>query len=239
MEEAVTTAPEAEGKVNTVASVPAKVKELLAVKVLPPPIVRVPVEEVMVKPFIEVAVAAPMLGVVKVGELAKTIAPVPVVALPKTVTVPEVLKVATTPSMPAKVRVLLTVKVSPEPIVKVPVVEVIVKPLYVLLVSAWLASRVATVPEATGKVKTVLSIPEKVSEELAVRVLPPPIVRVPVEEVMVRPFKEVTDGVVVTVRVTFPVKAPPPVKLAPAMTCVELETLLLNIVQSAEERNPD
>jgi len=129
VEEAVTTVPEAEGKVNTVASVPAKVKELLAVRVLPPPIVRVPVEEVMVRPFIEVAVAAPILGVVKVGELAKTIAPVPVVALPKTVTVPEVLKVATTPSVPAKVKVLLAVKVLPEAIVRVPVVVAMVSPL--------------------------------------------------------------------------------------------------------------
>jgi len=208
VEEAVTTAPEAEGKVNTVASVPAKVKELLAVRVFPPPIVRVPVEEVMVRPFIEVAVAAPILGVVKVGELAKTIAPVPVVLLPKTVTVPEAAgKVKTVLSVPINISVLLAVKVLPEPIVRVPVVVAMVKPFIELAVAAPMLGvvkvgevaktiapvpvvalpKTVTVPEAL-KVATTPSVPAKVRVLLAVKVLPVPMVKVLDEALMVSPL---------------------------------------------------
>ena len=48
----------------------------------------------------------------------------------------------------------------------------------------------------------------------------------------------VNEGVEVTLSVTFPVKAPPPVKLVPAITWVEEETLLLKIVQSAADKKP-
>ncbi len=71
-------APVAAGKVQVSESVPASVKLLLAVKVFPLAIVRVPVEEVMVKPLIEVAVATPNTGVTSVGELERTTDPVPV-----------------------------------------------------------------------------------------------------------------------------------------------------------------
>jgi hypothetical protein len=59
-------------------SVPVKVKVLLAVRVLPAAMVNVPVLEVRVKPLIEVASAAPKVGVTSVGEVAKTRTPVPV-----------------------------------------------------------------------------------------------------------------------------------------------------------------
>ena len=62
------------GKVMVVPSVPAKVRELLAVKVLPSAIVRVePVAGVvMVTLFKVVAVALPKVGLTRVGELEKT-----------------------------------------------------------------------------------------------------------------------------------------------------------------------
>jgi len=47
---------------------------------------------------------------------------------------------------------------------------------------------VTIVPEADGKVKTVLSVPVNVKVELAVKVLPVPIVRVPVVVAMVKPL---------------------------------------------------
>jgi len=90
-----------------------------------------------------------------------------------------------------------------------------------------------------------IKLPTTHSVELAIRSCPwvegavlIPVPPLPIANGFVS-VKEVKDGVVVTLRVTFPVKAPPPVKLVPAMTCVELETLLLNVVQSVEERNPD
>lgn len=67
------------GKVIVVESVPARVSVLLAERVLPFVTVRVPVEEVIVRPFTEVAVAAPIVGVVSVGEVARTTEPEPVV----------------------------------------------------------------------------------------------------------------------------------------------------------------
>ena len=53
-------------------SVPARVRVLFEVKVLPAPNVSVPVPVVIVLPFILVAVAAPMLGVVNTGLVEKT-----------------------------------------------------------------------------------------------------------------------------------------------------------------------
>jgi len=47
----VTTVPEAEGKVKTVLSVPINVRVLLAVRVLPVPMVKVLDEALMVKPL--------------------------------------------------------------------------------------------------------------------------------------------------------------------------------------------
>jgi hypothetical protein len=61
-----------------VLSVPARVIELFAVKVLPLATVRVPVELVIVSPLTLVAVAAPMFGVVSVGLVANTLLPDPV-----------------------------------------------------------------------------------------------------------------------------------------------------------------
>jgi len=110
----VTIVPEALGKVKTVLSVPEKVRLLLTVKVLALAIVKVAlVAGAVINSLLrEVAAATPILGVVKVGEVARTIEPVPVVALPKTVTVPPVLgKVKAVASVPEKVRELLTAKV--------------------------------------------------------------------------------------------------------------------------------
>ena len=60
-EAVVQTVPEVPGKAKEVPSVPVKVNVLEAVKVLPLAIVSVPVDELIVKPLIEVAVAAPMM----------------------------------------------------------------------------------------------------------------------------------------------------------------------------------
>jgi len=100
--------------VKTVLSVPEKVRLLLTVKVLALAMVKVAlVAGAVINSLLrEVAVATPKEGVVKLGEVARTIEPVPVVALPKTVTVPPVVgKVKAVASVPAKVRELLTVRV--------------------------------------------------------------------------------------------------------------------------------
>jgi hypothetical protein len=73
---------EVAGKVITVESVPEKVMLLFAVRVLPLAMVRVPVVEVTISPFTEVAIAAPKLGVMRVGLVAITMAPEPVGAPP-------------------------------------------------------------------------------------------------------------------------------------------------------------
>jgi len=69
-----------DGNVIVVASVPAKVSELLAVKVLPSAIVRVALVAGAVRAtlFTEVAVATPNTGVTKVGLVDNTTATVPV-----------------------------------------------------------------------------------------------------------------------------------------------------------------
>jgi hypothetical protein len=69
------------GNVTDVAAVLVKVipNAPLVVKVLPLAKVNVPVVEVIVRPFIEVAVAAPREGVVSVGDVANTTLPEPVV----------------------------------------------------------------------------------------------------------------------------------------------------------------
>ena len=59
-------------------SVPENERVLETDSVLPLVRVKVPVEEVMVSPLIEVAVAAPRVGVIKVGEVPNTRAPEPV-----------------------------------------------------------------------------------------------------------------------------------------------------------------
>jgi len=58
-----------------------KVNVLLAVRVLPLAIVRVPVLELIVKPLILVARAAPRVGVTRVGLDDRTTEPVPVTAV--------------------------------------------------------------------------------------------------------------------------------------------------------------
>ena len=59
-------------------SVPLKISELETVKVLPFAMVKIPVELVMVKPLMLVAVATPKMGVTNVGLVANTAAPLPV-----------------------------------------------------------------------------------------------------------------------------------------------------------------
>jgi ABC-type Na+ efflux pump permease subunit len=68
------------GNVIVVLSVPARVNELLAVKVLPSAIVRVAdvAGAVIATLLTLVAVATPIVGVTKVGEVAKTKEPDPV-----------------------------------------------------------------------------------------------------------------------------------------------------------------
>ena len=66
------------GKVNVVASVPARVRLFENVSVFAAAPVKVYVPVVSVLPLILVAVAAPRTGVTSVGVLAKTLAPVPV-----------------------------------------------------------------------------------------------------------------------------------------------------------------
>ena len=74
------------GKAKEVLSVPVNVRELLTVKVLLFAISSVPLEGEMVKPLIDVAVAAPMSGVVSVGEEESTMFPLPVVAVVRSLT---------------------------------------------------------------------------------------------------------------------------------------------------------
>jgi hypothetical protein len=72
------------------------VPEVVSVKAFAPLVVReelfakanVPVVAVIERPFIDVAVATPKVGVVKTGEVAKTIFPEPVVLFPSKVNVP-------------------------------------------------------------------------------------------------------------------------------------------------------
>ena len=66
------------GNVMVVLSVPARVSVLLADKVLPLVMVRVPVLLEIVRPLTLVAVAAPILGVVSDGLVANTKDPEPV-----------------------------------------------------------------------------------------------------------------------------------------------------------------
>ena len=67
------------GNVIETLSVPYRFIELLTVNVFPFTTVNVPVELVIVKPLIEVAVAAPNIGVTNVGLVSTTILlPVPV-----------------------------------------------------------------------------------------------------------------------------------------------------------------
>lgn len=75
------------GKVMVVESVPSKVRVFATLKVFPLVMVRVPVEEVIVSPFIEVAVATPKVGVVRTGEVNVLLVRVSVVALPTRVSV--------------------------------------------------------------------------------------------------------------------------------------------------------
>ena len=71
--------------------------------------------------------------------------------------------------------------------VPAPTVPWIVGEVKVLLVRVWVAARVTTVSDESGKVNVVESVPEKAKVLLAVRVLPLAIVKVPVEVVIVRP----------------------------------------------------
>ena len=119
----VTTVSLVAGKAKEVLSVPVKVSELLTTWVFALAIVKVPVEAVMVKPFMLVAVATPILGVVSVGEVARTMLPEPCTAFPRAVTVPLVGKVkevaaesvSVRPKFPEKVRVLAALLETPVP----------------------------------------------------------------------------------------------------------------------------
>tara|TARA_R110000822_G_scaffold243390_1_gene372328 strand:- start:126 stop:566 length:441 start_codon:yes stop_codon:yes gene_type:complete len=79
------TVPVVEGNVMVVLSVPASVSVLLTDNVLPLVIVSDPVVDVTVKPLKLVPVATPTLGVTRVGDVAKTIAPVPATAFVRVV----------------------------------------------------------------------------------------------------------------------------------------------------------
>jgi len=106
--------------VSVFPSTPARVMELLAVNVLPSAMVKVdPVAgAVNVTLLTEVAVATPIVGVVSVGEVAKTMLPEPVVVLPNAVTVPLVGNVSDV--------VPLTVKVVP----KAPLIVIVLAALF-------------------------------------------------------------------------------------------------------------
>jgi hypothetical protein len=100
-----------EGNVIVVESVPARVILLETDKVFAFVTVKVPVEEVIVSPLILVAVAAPKVGVINVGEVVRETAPVPFTAV---IPVPFILKTFPVPA----VSYVLFVKVSvPEGVV--------------------------------------------------------------------------------------------------------------------------
>ena len=63
-------------------------------------------------------------------------------------------------------------------------------------------------------------------------------VTVPVADDTEIPVPATAERTPLFVRVTFPVRAPPPTSPVPAMTWVELETLVLNVTQSADDRYP-
>jgi len=94
-----------EGNVIVVESVPARVILLETDKVFAFVTVKVPVEEVIVSPLILVAVAAPKVGVINVGEVVRETAPVPFTAV---IDVPFILKTFPVPA----VSYVLFVKVS-------------------------------------------------------------------------------------------------------------------------------
>ena len=88
---------------NVDASVPAKVKLLLAVSVLPSTMVRVePVAGAVIATlFTVVAEATPKVGVVKLGDVANTASPVPVSSLNAPASPAELVKVFCLPATPA------------------------------------------------------------------------------------------------------------------------------------------
>lgn len=108
------------GKVIVVESVPERVSVLVKLRVFAAVPVRVYVPVVNVLPLIEVAVATPREGVVKVGEVARTTFPDPVVASsPK---IPE-LSYRILPFVPEVIPVDPTVRPAPEDPQSVPVPE--------------------------------------------------------------------------------------------------------------------
>ena len=142
-------------------SVPESVKVFAEFNVLPLAIVRVPVDDVNVRPLILVDVAAPSVGVTRVGEVAKTSDPVPVsfvnavmrladVGVVKNVPtfvpsviyapvprVPPVPIFSVDPSVPEKVSVLEAVSVFVSAIVSVdPVEGVVILSLLILVAVA-------------------------------------------------------------------------------------------------------
>ena len=77
----VATVSDAPGNANEVASVPVNVRLLEIVNVLAFASASVPVVELIVRPLIEVANAAPSVGVTNTGDVARASAPVPVLAV--------------------------------------------------------------------------------------------------------------------------------------------------------------
>jgi len=157
-----TTLPLPEGNVIVVPSVPANVKELLAVNVLPFAIDKVPVVLLIVRPLIDVAVAAPR-------------------APPWITTFPLVDgNVIVVPSVPASVKEFLTAKVLdvvPPTTLKPVESAVNVRPSYVLFVKAILFVVVATTVVSilnafpvlsNGAVTETCPAPEKGAKEIAV-----------------------------------------------------------------------
>lgn len=88
---------------------------LLAVKVLLLATVKVPLEEVKMSPLMEVARAAPKVGVTNVGEVASTIEPEPVEVFPSNVTVPEASGIVMVRVPPVEAPVILKLLVAGVP----------------------------------------------------------------------------------------------------------------------------
>ena len=107
------------GNVIVVPSVPARVRVFDTDNVFRFVIVSIPVVVVIVSPLTVVAVAAPIFGVVSVGEVARTIEPEPVVVFPRAVRVPDVGKVTFVIPVKTKVEAYAPENVALPPSVRV------------------------------------------------------------------------------------------------------------------------
>lgn len=144
------------GKVITVESVPDSVKVLVTDRVFRFVMVNVPVEVVMVRLLIEVAVATPRAGLVRVGLVSVLLVKVCVAVSVTTVSVVPG-KVMVVESVPENARLLFTVKVLPFTIVSVePVAGVVIVTLLMVVAEATPRTGVTSVGEPS---KTNLPVP--------------------------------------------------------------------------------